>query len=337
MISLFIKSYKYRFKELLLYFLSTICLFFVSASLFANTINTSTSINDAYKSYNYEQCYIFNYETEIEDELIYPDTTIEFFADYNMAQKITATSVMKKGNCHYKNNQFSFDLLTSEECVCVPLNIAKTYNIKTGSNIFALFPHDNILKKMNVVEISSTNFDISDLGAKNNIGLLAIGFNENYVKNISSKYCVFSSEKLDETIGSMPQVLNKVINKIEYIDFSKRLLLAPVLVEIGIVIVSFILFLLLVAFKTHNKVSLLIKKGLAKNTVRKIEFSETFILHTVFCILFYFLINMIFLKTLTFHIVINLFIPVIACALLLLVAKTLILIKWRTLYGIIRI
>ena len=207
MISLFIKSYKYRFKKIFLYLISSILLFGVFAFVFKTNINKSDEINVSYSNYNFNYGYVLNYESNLKDELIYSDTSIQFFKDDQMKCKINATSIMKKNVEKYDLNLFSFELLDSSNKCSVPHNVATRYGISLNSSIYALFPDRNGLVSLEVVEISNDNYDLTELGLKNDVGLIAMGYDEHFVTNIVSKFCIFSENSVSQEISFYPQIL----------------------------------------------------------------------------------------------------------------------------------
>ena len=336
MISLFIKSYKYRFKKIFLYLISSILLFGVFAFVFKTNINKSDEINVSYSNYNFNYGYVLNYESNLKDELIYSDTSIQFFKDDQMKCKINATSIMKKNVEKYDLNLFSFELLDSSNKCSVPHNVATRYGISLNSSIYALFPDRNGLVSLEVVEISNDNYDLTELGLKNDVGLIAMGYDEHFVTNIVSKFCIFSENSVSQEISFYPQILKSTFHKTLFLDYSKKLATLPVTTFIIVSFLQLILYFLLINLPTHKKLIILAKKGLSQRKIFFFEFAEIVLLY-FFVGSIFFMISLLTFAKFDLFIFLNVFLPVFLSFALFSLLKTVIFNIWSGIYGIIKI
>ena len=289
MIRIYLKNYLKRINYILVYLIIFIISMLLIAQLTNISIASSFKIIETYNEYDYDVCYVLNYSINSSEEVVYCDTDLTFYTDCKKNNRVVATSIMKKSDENIKVvSGFDFSKLMKYNEIIIPLNIAEEYNLNVGNVIYCEFPYSLELVECTIVDVSGYCYDLSDNSIINSVGVLAIGYNCDYILNFESKYLLFSRTNKNEEISIFPQVLNEIIYKNNFKSQSIFKLIAPLMLEFVFIGLLFIIYWLLIGRKTNIDLKILISKGTEKKKiiqVKTIEFIILFLFPLLLCFL----------------------------------------------------
>lgn len=290
MIRLFCKSYIYRLKNFFILLFILVGLNLLFSFIAYKNLSLSFAVQKSYLNYDYDYGYVLNYNGDAGEEYIYPDTNIEFFLDSSGKTKIIATSLMLKKDINYSNNLFNYESIKKDHTICIPKNIASTYHLSIGDTIYANYSYNNNLTSLSIASVDGYLYDVSDNSVINEVGMLCLPYDDDYVNNIKTKYIAFSKQSLADKYADKPQIISDTFNRKSFIQESKQLLLIGYIL-LSVSIISGIIFYFLMFGKTTNKRMLnLTKKGIKQRTIVLFNIIESFTLYSVpelisFCVL----------------------------------------------------
>lgn len=226
--------------------------------------------------------YVLNYPLNIGDEYAFPENAIRFFRIDGT--KIVTTCIMELPNTNYTSNSIVRNLtggaLKSNEII-VSHNIAKKYGIKVGDQLTATMPNETDVSIFTVRGICASSYDITNMNLYNDVGIILLGCDREYLSSMNLKYIVFSDHSLSSLIAQNPQSLDGVFSRNELL-FDISLQIAPILALY--LLLSFIYFVLLNKFvfkESEKQAKVILRKGTKRNEV--INF---LVIETVFFYLF---------------------------------------------------
>lgn len=294
MINRYIKNYKYRIGSIAIYLLALISILVASTTLLSGNLMKSSMIESSYSSVKYNYGYELNYSCESALELIYPDTDIVFYINSNKSTRIVSTSVMEnRDGIQESMMQFDFSKIKTSNEVIIPINISRKYSLQVGDAIFCEYPFSTALFELKIVDISPVAYDFAPNSIENEVGLMGIGYCNEYTDNSHCKYILLSETSQTDLIGNYPQILKRTFNAEQFKKSGEKLLLAP----IGIYAISFAaLFFLYFVFVGKNTLLgliLLRKRGLTFLKIRLFSIAEWSFLFLIPIIIFWICIRVV--------------------------------------------
>lgn len=275
---MYFKNYRFRVGSIAVHLLILVSALLASFLLCARTITKSHGILSSYRSVSFEYGYVLNYAFSDSDVLIYPDTDISFFVDENETNKITACSVMKpKYESQSDLTPFDFSKLPDCRNVIVPANIAKKYDLSVGDSLFCSVPYSDTSLETKIVDICSDCYDFSENAIENDVGLLALGYDEEFVSSVKTKYLLLSEERRSADLSPYPQILQKTFTKGNFLLKGKKLLVFPLVVYFSAFLISNLSFWLTIGKRTLYEMPQLYKLGTRKTVIRLIPIIEALI------------------------------------------------------------
>ena len=209
----YVGSYKFRIRGLLIAIISIIIAVLLCSILFGKKANRIGSQLLSYSMSEYSYIYKLNYPLKIHDEYIYADTNIFLYTDSVETERVSAVVLMQNTDCQYSPDMLGYSEELAENEVVVSRNIADKYSVSTGDVIYVLYTYSITPIESVVVEIGDANYDFENPDIDNDIGIVILGYNEQYDTNTENKYICFSKESLSSEISQHAQMLDIIINK----------------------------------------------------------------------------------------------------------------------------
>ena len=185
----------------------------LSYCLFHEKLNKVGGQLNSYGAADYSIIYILNYGEAFDNECLYPDTDIQFYQDAGMAHRLTVSSIMREEGGAY-NLKYLLPLsgLKPGE-ICIAQNVAEAYKLKVGDALFAEYSYSPVPVPVKIAAITQTEYDYRNPAIDNSVGMVFLGFNEEYFGSTNSKYILFAEESKTDELAIFPQIINEVINK----------------------------------------------------------------------------------------------------------------------------
>ncbi len=185
--------------------------------LFHEKLNRVSGQINSYDSADYSTIYILNYGKAFKNECLYPDVDIQFYSDAEKTYRLAVSSIMREEGVSYDLEYLTpLSKLDLGE-VCITENVADAYNLRIGDVIFAEYPYSLVPEALSVSNIIQTDYDYGRPTIDNDIGVVFIGFNEEYATSTNGKHILYSENSKAEELAAYPQIINEVINKSENI------------------------------------------------------------------------------------------------------------------------
>ncbi len=216
---IYITGYVQRWKGIALTIVGLIVTMVLSGILFYGKLNKLCCQLDGYACADYSVIYVLNYSAKLPNECIFPNTDIQLFTDKTKRNRMTAVSVMRENEIAYGLEYLKQlnAILPSE--ILISQNIADRYGIQIGSKVYAEVPYTTSLMVLNVSGIISVDYDYICPNVDNDIGIVYLGYIEDYDKSVQCKYIEFASDSESETLSEYPQIIYSIINKSDNISY----------------------------------------------------------------------------------------------------------------------
>ena len=276
----YLKCYGYRLYQIALSLLSIIAALIICALLFGSKLKKVSGQLNTYAHSDYSVLYLLNYDIDINNSCVYPDTDIYIFRDEERSQRIGVSVVMSKPDAKYDLEYLHEMSQLSPHQISLSANTAQKYSLKIGDTVFMETPYSATLSKATVVSVTDYEYDYCNPSIANDIGVAFIGTDLDYIENVNSKYLLFANESQSERLSKSPQIINDIINKSSnsMMVFQQGIaaLFFCLLLTVGIVIVSHMAFF----SKSLAILRRLYLKGMRKKTVLSVVLCEkvTFLL-----------------------------------------------------------
>ena len=210
---MYVKEYIRRVPMILIAVAAVLVSSLLCYGLFHEKLNKVSGQLYSYDSADYSIIYILNYGEAFSNECLFPDTDIQFYRDADRSQRLTVSSVMREEGVLYDLKYLdSLSELNPGE-VCISRNVAEKYRIGIGETLFAEYSYSPIPVPVTVTAIIQTEFDYAHPATDNDIGVVFLGYNKDYVVSTNSKYILFSEKTKADELAAYPQIINEVINK----------------------------------------------------------------------------------------------------------------------------
>ena len=166
-----------------------------------------------YDSADYSTIYILNYGEGFPNECLYPDTDIQFYRDAEKSQRLTVSSIMREEGVSYDLSYLAPLFILKPGEVCISQNVADRYTLGIGDTILAEYSYSQEIVPVTVASIMQTEFDYGHPSTDNDVGVVFLGFNEEYASSTNGKCILFAEKSKADELAIFPQIINEVINK----------------------------------------------------------------------------------------------------------------------------
>lgn len=210
---MYVKGYVYRAKIIIIAVAGILASSLLCYGLFHEKLYKVSGQLNSYDFADYSLIYILNYGEGFSNECLYPDTDIQFYHDAEKSRRLTISSIMREEGVSYDLSYLiPLEYLNPGE-VCISKNVADKYKLSIDDIIFAEYSYSQELVPIRVTGIMQTEFDYVHPNTDNDIGVVFLGFNENYATNTNGKYLLFAEKSKANELAFFPQIINEVINK----------------------------------------------------------------------------------------------------------------------------
>ena len=249
--------------------------------LFNEKLNKVGGQLNSYDSADYSIIYILNYGEAFDNECLYPDTDIQFYQDADMTHRLTVSSIMREEGVTYSLGYLSpLSCLMPGE-IYIAQNVADAYKLNVGDTIFAEYSYSPVPVPVKVASIMQTEYDYGNPAIDNSIGVVFLGFNEEYFASTNAKFMLFAEESKADELAIFPQIINEVINKSACIDIVTSQGTGALIFEALFSLAAVILAQLLFFSKSRMSLYRCYLKGMKRCLMSIIPFVE----RLVFCLL----------------------------------------------------
>ena len=256
-----------------------------------------------YSSCSFKNGYVLNYRSELANEFAFPEFDISLYVDTDMQERLPLSCVMELNETDYTDaslvrRQYSTRLNENE--IEISERIADLYSLNIGDVVVAEYPNSATTAELTIVGLLPTNYDVVNPNAKNNIGVGLLGYCEDYVSTIESKYVVFSNESLADELSGSSQIINKVFSLSTHRSLAISQLISFFVFLSFVLLVNFILQTIIITRRSSISIAVLHRKGLNTRLLILLILSEFLMLFVIpSCISF--VLSICFTKaTLTF-------------------------------------
>lgn len=281
----YIKSYRYRLSGLIL----TVGLAFFTVLLcsliFGRRINALSGQLKKYQDSEYNFAYILNYGITEDNELIYADADIQLYSSERDNERLSVSCLMPEDDVKYTLSEWNeVSQLKSGEII-LSRNVAKKYDLEIGDTVYAQYPYSSMRFPLVVSKIMGTEYDLDNPIISNEIGVVYVGYDRDYVESTNCRYILFSEKSQAEILSSYPQIIAGLINKNE--NYARVL-------NQGIPVLMFEVFFLFAAialssyfffFDSFKALRCLFLKGESRHILTRIPLIERLVLWCLPCFL----------------------------------------------------
>lgn len=235
---------------LLFFFLSLI----INCIIFISTNGIISQLNVLQKS-DYESSFISTKGIG-QNEYLKFNVGISFLVSPSEDTCLNADIVMQADNAKYSNMVFWNAQLLDKNSVAITKKLAKAYHLVVGSKLYSKHAVDGNFHQYTVKQILPDAMKIRVTKQKSfTDGIIIMGVDEQYVKNITHKYVIYSNkpiENLSKLTGySMENFLYRMD---EILNISEELIpYILVLLTVSILITSFQVFFLTKEISSNAK------------------------------------------------------------------------------------
>lgn len=239
--NVYFKGYSQRWHEIVLTIVLLFAASILSGILFAPKIMELSNQLANYSSTDYNYIYVLNYSAQLSNEFIFSDTDAQLYLDSGRQTRITASSIMKEKDACYELECLKvLNELSINEAI-ISKNVSDCYGLRSGDVVFVEYPFSDELRRTEIVGIIPTDYDYVKPYIDNGIGIVYLGYDEDYEKNVRCKYMEFSRESKSSILAEYPQIINTIINKSDNYNYVLKQGLYPLLFETFFSIVAIIL------------------------------------------------------------------------------------------------
>lgn len=185
----------------------------LSGILFYDKLNKISSQLESYAQSDYDLIYVLNYSSGLSNECIFTDTDTQIYLDESGLKRLTVSSIMKDADSSYDLDYLeTLNDLSPQEMV-ISRNVSEKYNLGIGSKVFVDFPCSGVLQEFIITGITREDYDYTRPSIDNDIGVVALGYDEEYEKEVQCKYALFSEHSASDVLSGFPQIIDSVIKK----------------------------------------------------------------------------------------------------------------------------
>ena len=265
MLKLYWKNYLYRLTVILPLVLLLSVSVLAGTAIFQKDIEYTSDQMRLYSSCSFKNGYVLNYRSGLANEFAFPEFDISLYVDNDMQERLPLSCVMELNETDYTDaslvrRQYSTHLNENE--IEISERIADLYNLNIGDVVVAEYPHSATIKELTIVGLLPTNYDVVNPNAENNIGVGLLGYCEDYILTIDSKYVVFSNKSLADELSGSSQIINKVFSISTHQSLAIRQLISFFVFLSFILLVNFILQIMIVTRRSSISIAVLHRKGL---------------------------------------------------------------------------
>ena len=266
---------KYRLGPMSLFLMALISVLLGTSLAFKDSLFKASSIDNSYSSVAYQFGYELNYSCGSPFEIIYPDTDIQLYTTASKDRRIVSSVLMEtKNGLKEKVSQFDFNILEHSDQIIIPENISKSYGLKIGDIIFCEYPFSLRLFEIRVIDICPAAYDFSENSIRNDVGLVCIGFNENYLDTSNCKYVLLTKESEAGMLSDFPQILRRTFTSHHFIAQGRLFLIEPFAVTSMLIVGLYMLYFFTIGSITLADLKRLHKLGLRVWKIRLFSFCE---------------------------------------------------------------
>ena len=249
--------------------------------LFHEKMNKIAGQLNSYNSADYSIIYILNYGEAFNNECLYPDTEIQLYRDVDKSNRLTVSSIMREDGVSYDLGYLSpFSCLKPGE-ICIAQNVADAYKLSVGDTLFAEYSYSLVPVPVKVVAIMQTEYDYGNPSVDNNVGVVFLGFNEEYAASTNGKYIIFAEESKADELAIFPQIIDEVINKSGIVDSVTLQGAGALIFEVLFSLIAVILSHMVFFSKSSIPLYRCYLKGMNRGLMSIIPFAE----RVIFCLL----------------------------------------------------
>lgn len=208
----YLKCYGHRLYQIALSIFAVVALLALCASLFGAKLKRISSQLNSYDKADYNTAYVLNYGVELDNCCVFPDTDIQVYLDEAKEKRIGVSVVMSSKTTRYNLEYLRQLSNLSTDQIVLSGNAAEKYNLEVGDIVYVEKPYTAQLSKVAVVSVSNYEYDYCNPSIINNIGVVFIGADQNYIESINSKYLLFANESKAEELAEYPQIISDIIN-----------------------------------------------------------------------------------------------------------------------------
>ena len=282
---IYFKGYIRRWKDILLTVVCIVLTLLLSFALFQGNLKKLSMQLESYAKADYSLIYVLNYAALIENEFIFPDADAQVYLDDLKGNRLTVSGIMKDKSVAYSSKWLSFVNSLDQTGIAISKNVSDKYGIEIGDSLYVEFPYSSDMRRYTVTNLVEANYDFIKPIVDNDIGIVFLGFDEEYKTNVKSKYIAFSKESETEILSTYPQIINSVISKAEnerYVFSQGKHILVFQTVFVSIAMVLSYIFFYAKSGKLLRRCYL---KGLKKSALVWLSFMEKIVFSLVPAIL----------------------------------------------------
>lgn len=246
----------------------------LSTGIFGNRINALSSQLKHYQDSEYNIAYILNYSVPAENELIYADTDIQLFLDENGNERLAVSCLMPQENADYTLPEMKKVSVVKSGEILLSHNVAEKYNLGIGDTVYVEYPYSPRLFELAVSGLTDTEYDIENPIISNDIGIVYVGYDRDYVESTNCKYILFSKESQSQMLAEYPQVIIGLLNKSESISNVFNQGVYALIFELILLIGSIVLCNYFFFSKSFGILRRIYLKGFSKAILIRIPFVE---------------------------------------------------------------
>ncbi len=243
----YIRAYRNRIGQLVLTVLVTIALLLVGCLLVHGNAKKVSKQLDAYRNSDFSQIYVLNYSSSLENECIFVDADVSLFKDQNQANRLSVSAIMKAPDTSYTLKMLADVSGLQKDEILLSENVAEDYGLQLGDTVYAAFSYQSEMLVYRVAGIVDFNLDYCNPSIGNNIGLVYLGYNEDYQQRTDCKYLLFAEQSKADELSEKAQIIHSIINKTENESKVLRQGFAPIAIIVicaisGLILAHIILF-----------------------------------------------------------------------------------------------
>ncbi|MCR4781606.1 MAG: hypothetical protein K5851_02490 [Lachnospiraceae bacterium] len=281
----YIKNYRYRLSGIIMSIALAFLAVLLSAGIFGNRINALSNQLKHYQDSEYNIAYILNYSVPAENELIYADTDIQLFLDENGNERLAVSCLMPLENEDYTLTEMKNVSVVKSGEVLLSHNVAEKYNLGIGDTVYVEYPYSPRLFELVVSGLTDTEYDIENPIISNDIGIVYVGYDRDYVESTNCKYILFSKESQSQMLAEYPQVISGLLNKSESISNVFNQGVYALIFELIFLIGSIVLCNYFFFSKSFGILRRIYLKGYSRAVLTRMPFVERFIFWCAPCCL----------------------------------------------------
>ena len=274
----YFRNYRHRIVDLLCAIAVLIVALCTHNFIFHGSIIAISNQLSTYDSSDYSFIYRLNYDSKLNNQLMYPDIDIQLFADEAKERKLTVSGMMVDEESVVTLQDLQFLNALNPEELAVASCVADKYGLEIGDSVYALYPYSTAVKKLTVAKIAPTDFDVGNPNVSNDIGMVFYGFDYQYKDNTNCKYAVYARDSLAEELSKFPQIIDGVISKSENYEYVFRQGLHILLFEFFFILCGIIIAHKVFFFKSNAFLKCCFIKGMKRFALRLVPFVERLVI-----------------------------------------------------------